>query len=62
MTPAEKAEELKEKCDGYACYADVAVDEIIRNAPKGFYSGIRPDYKGTDLEYWLEVKQKINRL
>jgi hypothetical protein len=30
--------------------------------PKGFYSGIRPDYKGTDLEYWTEVKQEIEKL
>lgn len=62
MTAKEKAEELREKCDGYACYAEVAVDEIISNMPKGFYSGIRPDYKGTDLEYWEEVKQELEKL
>lgn len=29
MTPKEKAEELKEKFDGYVCYAEKAVDEIL---------------------------------
>lgn len=37
----------------------IAVDEIIKNMPKGFYSGLRPYYKGSDLEYWQEVKQEI---
>lgn len=40
----------------------IAVDEIIANIPYGFYSGIRPDYKGTDLEYLQEVKQEIEKL
>ena len=43
-------------------YALIAVDEIIANIPYGFYSGIRPNYKGTDLEYWQEVKQEIEAL
>jgi hypothetical protein len=37
----------------------IAVDEIIKNMPKGFYSGLRPYYKGIDLEYWEQVKQEI---
>lgn len=77
MTPKEEAEELVLKFRevpiedsvmwyvGYEIskeFALIAVDEIIRNMPKGFYSGIRPEYKGTDLEYWQEVKQEIKNL
>lgn len=77
MTSKEKAEELVLKFRevpiedsvmwyvGYEIskeFALIAVDEIIRNMPKGFYSGIRPEYKGTDLEYWQEVKQEIKNL
>jgi hypothetical protein len=29
MIPKEKALELKEKFDGYLCYAETAVDEIL---------------------------------
>ena len=50
MTPKEKAEELKEKCDGYACYADVAVDEILNNC----YTVMKP--------FWQEVKQELEKL
>ena len=39
----------------------IAVDEIISNMPYGFYSGIIPAYKGTDLDYWQEVKQEIEK-
>ena len=77
MTPKQKAEELILKFRevpiedsllwyvGYEIskeFALIAVNEIIRNMPKGFYSGIRPNYKGTDLEYWQEVKQEIELL
>ena len=74
MTPKEKAGELVGKMVSTYditldfCYdsakqcALIAVDEIIINMPKGFYSGIRPDYKGTDLEYWQEVKLELNKL
>ena len=77
MTPTEKAKELVDKYSTYVVMwaggietskqnvkqcALIAVDEIISNMPKGFYSGIRPDYKGTDLEYWTEVKQELNKL
>lgn len=77
MTPKEKAKELFDKYATYAVMwtggievekqnckqcALIAVDEIISNMPYGFYSGIRPNYKGTDLEYWQEVKQEIENL
>ena len=54
MTPKEKALELREKCDGYTCYAEVAVDEI----KKILYdqdSMIRYDY-------WFEVKAELDKL
>ena len=72
MTPKEKAKELIDKFDETmefyvpARYAKqcalIAVDEIISNTPYGFYSGIIPAYKGTDLDYWQEVKQEIEKL
>jgi len=55
MTPKEKAEELREKCDGYTCYAEVAVDEILEIVPKN--NGWQ-----TSLEYWQQVKQEIEKL
>ena len=72
MTPKEKAKELVEqftfRCE--ECNYDwnakqcalIAVDEIISNTPYGFYSGIIPAYKGTDLDYWKQVKQEIEKL
>jgi len=56
MTPKEKAEELKEKFDGYICYADVAVDEIVQS---------RKDdniFRAQDLVYWQQVKQELEKL
>ncbi len=72
MTPEQKAAELINKMyytqsspaswvQAKEC-ALIAVDEMISNMPYGFYSGIRPNYKGTDLEYWQEVKQEIEQL
>jgi len=55
MTPKEKAEELKEKCDGYACYAEVTVDEIINSVEEEHVSDLF-------IEYWNEVKQEIEQL
>jgi hypothetical protein len=57
MTPKEKAEELKEKCDGYACYADVVVDEIIKILQDLGYDN--EDYR---MIYQLEVKQELDKL
>jgi hypothetical protein len=55
MTVKEKAEELIEKCDGYACYAEVAVDEIL--------SVLRLDDKCSSnkalVYWWLLVKEEI---
>jgi hypothetical protein len=57
MTPKDKAEELKEKCDGYACYAEVAIDEIIDSYTKEKSYG----YIISDkiIPYWEEVKKEI---
>jgi len=53
MTPKEKAEELKEKFDGYICYAEAAVDEILKVA---FYAS-------DDMyEYYIQVKQELNKI
>lgn len=58
MTPKEKAEELKERFDGYICYAEAAVDEIL-------------DYLTTSLDiqvslmavdYWKQVREEIEKL
>ena len=57
MTPKEKALELKEKFDGYLCYAEKAVDEILS---MGIMSD-SGDWKMAKL-YWEEVKQEINKL
>ena len=76
ITPKEKAKELVEifrlkvldydgnGINGFKAKqcALIAVNEIIKNMPHSFYSGIRPAYKGTDLEYWQEVKQEIEKL
>lgn len=71
-TPREKAKELVNRFDVDTIYvmtkpqakqcALITVDEIISSIPYGFYSGIRPKYKGTDLEYWQEVKTEIKNL
>ena len=59
MTPKEKAEELKEKFDGYICYAEAAVDEII-NALK--IADITSMDGNWYINEWLEVKQELNKL
>ena len=56
LTPKEKAEELREKCDGYVCYAEVVVDEIINNALVGI------DLAATWGDYWIKVKQELKKL
>lgn len=56
MTPQEKAEELKEKFDGYICYALVAVDEINNNVLVGI------DLAATWGDYWKKVKQELEKL
>jgi hypothetical protein len=52
MTPKDKAYELIEKRDGYTCYAEVAVDEILFIVSK---------YNDTQAEvsYWQEVKKEM---
>ena len=75
MIPEQKAIELVEKfkIDNYDWiaqgsnvtakkYALIAVDEIINNMPYGFYSGLRPAYNISDLEYWQQVKTEIEKL
>jgi len=59
MTPKEKALELREKCDGYACYAEVVVDEII-NALK--IADITSMDGSWYIDEWLEVKQEIEKI
>lgn len=57
LTPKEKALELREKCDGYTCYAEVVVDEIMK--------AIRWDKMelGVDRDnYWQQVKQELEKL
>lgn len=50
MTSKEKALQLREKFDGYICYALIAVDEILENC----YEVIKP--------FWQEVKKEIEKL
>ena len=59
MTPKEKAYELIEKCDGYACYAEVAVNEIIELYE--FHLISNPDDKRVmdTLNYFDEVKKEM---
>ena len=54
MTPKEKAEQLREKCDGYACYAEVAVDEIL--------AIVDEEEQYILYKYWKEVKKEIEKL
>ena len=54
MTPKEKALELREKCDGYACYAEIAVDEVLHYAKAHGFVGLT--------EFYEEVKQEIQKL
>ena len=61
MTPKEKAEELREKCDGYVCYAEVAVDEIIKVLNPEHW-GLEMNIAIDELNYWRDVKQEIESL
>lgn len=57
LTPKEKALELREKCDGYTCYAEVVVDEIMKDI------GWDKMELGVDRDnYWQQVKQEIEKL
>lgn len=60
MTAKEKAEELRERCDGYKCYALVAVDEILNVVNDiwmdSFTSG-KSDNKFYN--YWYEVREEL---
>ena len=60
MTPAEIALELKEKFDGYTCYALIAVDEIISLMIK--FHGRHIEDNISEIEYWQEVKLEIELL
>lgn len=54
LKPKEKAEELREKFDGYVCYAEVAVDEIIEALDESLIHA--------DIEWWKQVKQELKKL
>jgi hypothetical protein len=56
LTPKEKAEELVEKCDGYVCYAEVAVDEILS------IELIKESVDDYYLRFWQQVKQELEKL
>ena len=57
MTPKEKAEELKEKFDGYICYAEAAVDETIEALDESLTHLIH-----ADIEWYRQVKQELEKL
>ena len=56
MTAKEKAEELRERCDGYVCYALVAVDEIL-SIKKEIWDDFHSEY----FDYWQNVKTELNK-
>lgn len=61
LTPKEKALELREKCDGYACYAEVVVSEIIKVLnPENW--GLEMNVAIDELIYWRDVKQELEKL
>ena len=66
MTPKCKAEELKEKFDGYVCYAEAAVAEIINSYDNIFDDFVRkPDQVGgyrNMILYWTEVQAELKKL
>jgi hypothetical protein len=65
MWPKEKALELREKCDGYVCYAEVAVDEMINMCKLYHNHNIVVDgkiYTQLTIEYWEQVKQELDKL
>jgi hypothetical protein len=63
MTPKEKASELKEKFDGYICYAEAAVTEIINSNPT---STLSDPFLGNrtyeNVNYWKDVKKELEKL
>lgn len=58
MTPKEKAEELKERFDGYICYAEAAVDEILDCLTTSL--DIQVSLMAVD--YWKQVREEIQKL
>ena len=65
MTPKEKALELKEKCDGYTCYAEVTVDEMINMCKLYHNHNIIVDgkiYTELTIDYWEQVKQELKNI
>ncbi len=56
LSTKEKALELREKCDGYTCYAEVVVDEILNALSYKISSNFE------ELKYYEEVKQELNKL
>ena len=66
MTPEQKAAELREKCDGYTCYAEVVVDEILNSYDNIFDDFvIKSDQVGgyrNMKKYWQEVKNELEKL
>jgi hypothetical protein len=61
MTPKEKALELREKCDGYTCYAEVVVNEIIQVLDPEHW-GLEMNIAIDELIYWRDVKKEIESL
>ena len=61
MTPKEKALELREKCDGYTCYAEVVVNEIIQVLNPEHW-GLEMNIAIDELIYWRDVKKEIESL
>ena len=56
MTAKEKAEELRERCDGYKCYALVAVDNIIASNPHS--NPLNTEVHST-MQFWQEVREEL---
>lgn len=66
MTPKEKALELREKCDGYVCYAEVVVDEMLNSYYNVFDDSVIDSDKAGGYrnmkKYWTEVKQELEKI
>ena len=63
MFPKQKALELIEECDGYTCYAEVVVNEMINMCKLYHNHNIIVDgkiYTQLTIEYWEQVKQELN--
>jgi hypothetical protein len=54
ITAKEKAQELRERCDGYTCYAEIVVDEILT---ADMFMMTEEQEK-----YWEQVKQELEKL